>query len=112
MTRLALILAAGAALSIWHLAPGAAHGWYSPACCSGQDCAQIPASAVTVTPDGYRVDLPPGVHPILRGGVSFVVPFTPRHDWDPAVHPSQDGGWHLCAVETAIRCLYVPEMRA
>lgn len=41
------------------------HGWYSQACCSGKDCAPIAASAVTWTPNGWRVALNPGQHPMV-----------------------------------------------
>ena len=79
-TRNALLLA-GAALAIasqaWgHEATNAAGqplGWSYPwACCSGQDCAPIPASSVHETPDGYRVVLMKGDHPFATSDTPLV----------------------------------------
>lgn len=90
------------------------HGWYSQACCSGKDCAPIAASAVTWTPNGWRVALNPGQHPMVTlAPMVELVPFD-------AVLPSQDDQWHACvrtdspspsAVTPAERiiCLYIPE---
>jgi hypothetical protein len=97
----------------WAL-PGRAHEWYSQACCSGIDCAPIPASAVTWTPNGWRVALNPGQHPMVTlGPMVELVPFA-------EILPSEDDQFHACvrtdnpspsAVTPAERiiCLYIPE---
>lgn len=73
-------------------------GWAYPAsCCSGQDCAEISAHAVSETVDGYIVTVVPGSHPMWL------------HDRaDPLVlaiayldsHHSPDGRFHLCIDRT------------
>lgn len=90
------------------------HGWYSQSCCSGKDCAPIEASAVTWTPNGWRVELRPGQHPMVTlSPIVELVPFD-------GVMPSEDDRWHACvrtdnpspsAVTPAERiiCLYIPE---
>ncbi len=79
-------------LSVLLLSPGPAvsHGWYDPACCSDKDCAPIPESAVTWTENGWRVELRPGDH--------FMVKTLPMVEMVPfdAVLPSQDDQWHAC----------------
>ena len=92
------------------------HSWYSQACCSGKDCAPIAASAVTWTPNGWRVALRPGQHPMVTlAPMVELVPFD-------QVLPSEDDHWHACvrtdnpspsAVTPAERiiCLYIPEGR-
>jgi hypothetical protein len=54
MRRFPPLLAAlvGLALAV---GPAFAHDWYPLACCSDQDCREIPREAVTVTADGWRV---------------------------------------------------------
>ena len=73
-----------------------AHSFYSPACCSGQDCAPIPAgTTVAPVPGGYVVTLP-------SGEVVFF--------GNEKVQPSQDGMIHAC-IGLAARtpyCLYLP----
>lgn len=90
------------------------HSWYSQDCCSGKDCAPIAASAVTWTPNGWRVELRPGQHPMVT--LSPMVELVPFAD----VLPSEDDQFHACvrtdnpspsAVTPAERiiCLYIPE---
>ena len=46
-------------------------------CCGGRDCAFIPASSVKETPDGYRVTLRAGQHPMLfTKGYADTVPYS------------------------------------
>ncbi len=50
---------------------------WPPECCGGQDCAFIPASSVKETPDGYRVTLRAGQHPMLfTKGYTDTVPYS------------------------------------
>lgn len=95
MIRLALIAALMSA-------PALAHDWYDAMCCSSRDCAPIPDPEWT--PDGWRVRLMPGQHPMVTEQLDAIVPFD-------AVRPSQDGGYHACVVpyqRDRVRCLYVP----
>lgn len=79
---------------------GLAHSWYDPACCDNRDCRPIPGEAVTITPQGYRVQ---------HDGIDQTVPF---HD----ALPSRDAGWHICITIDGARirrigkgtCLYAP----
>jgi len=90
------------------------HSWYADSCCSGRDCAPIAASAVTWTPNGWRVELRPGQHPMVT--LSPMVELVPFDE----VLPSEDDQWHACvrtdnpspsAVNPTERiiCLYIPE---
>jgi len=99
-------------LTAWLTYPAAGHeapaGWsYDPACCSGYDCAPIPARAVTLTPAGWRVQVAQGEHPFApAGGLDETVPFG-----DPRIRRSGDGGWHACISPHTGRllCVYEPE---
>jgi len=76
-----LTIAAVIAWLLWTTWAAAAHGWYSPYCCSGKDCA--PAK-ISVNPDGS---------------------ITATNQF----RPSKDGRWHACIHPTlGPRCLYVP----
>lgn len=101
----------------------AAHSWYDLDCCSAKDCAPIPAAAVTVEPEGYRVTLRPGDHFMVTAPLTAFF----AHG-NPNLRPSQDGDWHACVIpgfappagipegytpgwvktDPYIRCLYVP----
>jgi hypothetical protein len=88
-----------------HSAPS---GWaYDPTCCSGYDCAPAPVGSVTATPEGWRVQIEPGDHPMVRIlPLDEVVPYS-----DPRILPSGDSLFHACVsgARGAILCLYVPE---
>jgi hypothetical protein len=98
MRRAALILIA-------FLAMGHSDGGqvYDPWCCNHRDCAPIPASAVTAGPDGYRVTLRPGDHPLVRSPVSHLVPYGTERRAD-------DGRYHACLYpsQDTMRCFYAP----
>jgi len=69
-----LALAGAAALLHAVTGEGRAHqapsGWaYPTECCSGIDCAEIPASAVKETQRGYQVTLRAGQHQMVKDGV-------------------------------------------
>jgi hypothetical protein len=50
---------------------------WPPECCGSRDCAFIPASSVKETPDGYRVTLRAGQHPMLfTKGYTDTVPYS------------------------------------
>jgi len=74
---LGLMLTIGRAHEVKSLA-GKPLGFNWPTeCCGGQDCAFIPASSVKETPDGYRVTLRAGQHPMLfTKGYSDTVPYS------------------------------------
>lgn len=88
--------------AIWTpIDPAEAHDWFSLQCCSGMDCREIPASAVTAAKGGYRID-----------GNPHVVPYSsPRVKQSP---PQAGGAYGLCTVggkpDGAVICLYVPGM--
>jgi len=98
-----MILAAMVAVSA---APVAAHEWYDPSCCSGQDCAPVEASAIKAEDGNWHVSLDPGSHPLVTKPMSWVVPFDA-----PKVRESQDDKFHACVgVRSGILfCLYVPQ---
>lgn len=78
---------------------------YDPWCCNMKDCAPIPASAVSPGPNGWRVTLRPGDHPLVRNQVSHLVPYgTERR--------AVDGRYHACLfpTEQTLRCIYIPPM--
>lgn len=96
-------------IALW-LLPAFAHtapsGWaYSSTCCSGQDCAPAPVGGVTATPEGSRVHIEPGEHPMVTGeALDWVVPY------DGAVLQSGDGQFHVCVgYARNVICLYVPQ---
>lgn len=92
-----------AVLSLAHL-PAWAHSWYEPACCSGQDCRQVPARDVRENADGSWTYLPEG---LLFSA--------------DRVRESQDEAVHVCISEhpegeaggkrRVPRCLYLPRPR-
>lgn len=72
-------------------------GWAYPyACCSGIDCREVEASAVSETMEGYRINATGEIIPYL----------------DKKVKPSPDGKWHWCSQggkpTTATICLFAP----
>ena len=87
-----------------------AHNWYDPACCSTQDCAPIDPSHVTITPEGYRINLRPGDHPMVESETSLVVPYdSPKiriqmydTEYHPCIRFSDWSGSH------SVICLYIP----
>jgi hypothetical protein len=95
-------------VAVWGL-PTRAHnapsGWaYDGSCCSTRDCMPIPTEAVTTAPDGYRVELPPGLHPFAPGGISLLIPYD-----SPKLRPSGDNLYHLCITPAGgVPCLYQP----
>ena len=86
--------------------PAAAHEFYSGWCCNQRDCAPIPASSVTPSPEGYVIVLRPGDHPMVTREQRFVIPY------DAKMTPSPDGRFHLCLYPTQeqVRCVYRPEV--
>lgn len=105
---LPLLLPAAAALFILgiYAAPVLAHDWYDPACCSGEDCARITTSAVSVAPEGWHITLGAGDHPMLQGDFEQVFKWDDRR-----IRKSQDGDFHICIGRATayVYCLYVPE---
>lgn len=84
--------------------PVMAHDWYPIECCSGQDCAPIPDTAVAVLPDGsYRVVLKPGDHPLVMYEISRVFRATDR-----GLRWSHDAGYHACVAGGSILCFFIP----
>jgi len=87
-----------------------AHEWYDSDCCSGNDCAPIPTSAVSIGPEGYTVTIGPGDHPLAGGTITKFF----RYD-SPQVRVSQDGKYHTCVIgseggEQWMLCLYAPNL--
>ena len=68
-------------------------GWTYPwACCSGQDCAPVPAPSVQETPNGYRVTLRKGDHPFVADKpLVYDIPYN-----DKRIKDSPDGSFHIC----------------
>jgi hypothetical protein len=93
LAAIAFIIVAGI---IWsearaHEAPS---GWSYPVqCCSNRDCAEIPASRVKESPQGYRVTLVPGDHDFVKAQTSWLIPYE-------KTKPSPDGVYHICISPT------------
>ena len=90
-----------------------AHSWYEPACCSGQDCFELPKRDVTATRTGYNVvirQLPPQL-----GGGALNPPLR-YHVVHSNTKPSGDDSPHAClrpqmseeGQPWTLICLYVP----
>lgn len=92
MTRiLALIALILPSSAVAHMA---ASGWeYPMECCSGEDCAEVPVSAVRFDVRGgiagYVFELGPAMHPMLHEARTF---FVREED----AKPSPDGKPHAC----------------
>jgi hypothetical protein len=101
----ALALAGAAALVAAMAVKGWAHqaptGWAYPfECCAGIDCAEIPANAVKETPDGYRVTLSPGEHPMVKAPFAAVVPYA-------SARSAPDGAYHIClSAQLKVLCFF------
>lgn len=90
-------LLVSAALLLSVTAPGRAHSWYEPECCSGIDCRPVADSDIKHTATGYTYD-----------GLAF----------DKTMErPSRDGKYHVCihtwagedgSLGRSPRCIYVP----
>ena len=95
MTRilpyLATLAAMAAVLALTLNRPAASHEWYPEHCCSGQDCAPIPDSAVSETADAITIRLLPGEHPMVDAPFTATIPRDDRR-----IGRSPDGGWHVC----------------
>lgn len=78
-------------------APAAAHDWYPRECCSGHDCAPIPATELTLTKEGWLWKNADGER--LFGFTS------------PDLRVSPDGQPHGCQRpwDRYKRCLFVSE---
>lgn len=82
-----------------------AHDWYPLRCCYGVgklngDCAPIPTKSVSETPEGYRVQLMPGDHPMVTAPLTFLVPYS-------EAETSVDGGFHACfRKDMTVRCFF------
>lgn len=97
-----------ATILAWLLATTAsAHGWYDPACCSGQDCMAVPVNSITPTPDGWLVDIQPGEHPLVSHRLTQIVPYDDRK-----ARVSQDQDFHACVGKhtQSLFCIYTPPM--
>lgn len=88
-------------VSLGAAAPAAAHrapsGWSYPySCCSGIDCREVPAKAISERPEGYVIN---NTGEVVQYG-------------DKRVKDSPDGEWHWCSVagadDTRTICLFVP----
>lgn len=80
-----------------------AHSWYSErrdpiynqtSCCGGQDCAPLPAHAISITPDGQlrvtlTVEEARKINPVRRYGFDRVIEFD-------RIQISEDGQPHIC----------------
>jgi hypothetical protein len=77
--------------------PLAAHDWYPPECCSGQDCA--PVSAVSFVASSPN-ELPVMVVTTEHGTKPVPRSLTPRE--------SPDGRMHACIYQGNVICLFMP----
>lgn len=93
----AAVLAAAAISPHWALAHDAKTGWEYPySCCSGYDCREVPANAISERRSGYVIN-----------GTGEVVAYSDRR-----IRQSPDGLYHWCSVAGAndgrTICLFVP----
>lgn len=97
-----LLLLASTGVGRGHDAPASVRqplGWqYDYSCCSAVDCSQSQQSEISVTPQGYRVNL-----------TGEVIPYT-----DTRIKRSKDEFYHRCtpggkADAKRSLCLYVPD---
>jgi hypothetical protein len=90
-------------------AHGAPSGWvYDSKCCSTGDCAFVEPKHVTVSPEGFVVELQPGDHPYVKVHIRQVIPYTSER-----LRQSGDDHYHVCVNIGAqeIRCLYKPDLQ-
>jgi hypothetical protein len=94
-------------LAILVLAPNMcnAHSFYSAFCCTGEDCAPVPAGTVIAKAAGWHVDLNKVDHPLVTAPYQAVIPYG-----DSALRESPDMNFHVCIspYTRVVRCLYVP----
>ena len=85
--------------------PALGHGHYDPTCCSDRDCAPVSAGTFEATPEGYRVTLRPGDHPLVTQTMTKVFPYD-----SPKIRDSFDGAYHACIspAQPVFFCIYVP----
>lgn len=83
--------------------PALAHSWYSKkrdpiysatTCCGGTDCAPLPSSAITYTPDGelrvvLTLEQAKMINPLRSEPFDAVIPFD-------RIQTSEDGRPHIC----------------
>jgi hypothetical protein len=102
MKRYYRAIIAGAALAA--LTTSAfAHSWYSQrrdpiysqtTCCGGSDCRELPAHAISITPDGQlrvtlTVEEARKINPVRRYGFDKIISFD-------RIQTSEDGTPHIC----------------
>jgi hypothetical protein len=92
-------------------------GWnYAADCCSNQDCAPLPRSAVQITPTGYVVTVTPEMNKQIKAPRTYTIAYTAT-----GLRESQDGEYHIClrpeyannAGEIfggGVICFYIPPM--
>jgi hypothetical protein len=93
----AALLLPALAMPATALAHHAKSGWAYPyACCSDNDCREIPASVISERPEGYVINM-----------TGEVVGYTDRR-----VKDSPDGVYHWCSIagadDSRTICLFVP----
>lgn len=88
--------------SFAHKAPS---GWkYDIMCCSNRDCTEINPTRVTVTGDGYHIELVTGDHDMVTAPISFDIVFSDRR-----IKDSPDGAYHACiSPNQRLLCFYRP----
>ena len=125
MIRDIAIAAVGAALvvaaTLLGSMPAKAHkapsGWnYAADCCSNQDCAPLPRSAVQITQSGYLVTVTPEMNKQIKATRTYTIAYTAT-----GLRESPDGEYHIClrpeyannAGEIfggGVICFYIPPM--
>jgi hypothetical protein len=93
-TLVLVMVVASASVAAAHEAKS---GWRYPyACCSDQDCREVPANKISESRSGYRIE-----------ATGEVLAYS-----DKRVRPSPDGLFHWCSVagkeNTKTICLFVP----
>ncbi len=94
-----------------------AHSWYNglhneknESCCGGNDCGELPDSAVREVPNGYQVDYE-GFLPLGSDRMVRLHQFVTRQRAKPSLEDAQR--YHACAVGTMqfgfdVRCFFYP----
>ena len=98
------LIATGAALCLLAIAllltrPAAAHEWFPPECCSGQDCEHVAADFIVESKAGWQVDYCSTKRPGMCIS-AFVKRGTERI--------SQDGSYVACFNSSRMICFFAP----
>ena len=115
-----ILLAIACLMMMAALLPAHAHSWYAKrrdpifnrtSCCGGTDCRELPASSITVTPEGLRVRLT--LEQAIFINPRRTEPFDELIDYD-RIQVSEDANAHICLMPSSFDdrhgyyCIFLP----